>query len=207
MRIAENRRAASLVLLALALALLIAGGFVSFADRGGPDWIFPMGPLAIFPAAAAVVVAWPEPRARLWLGIVLAVLTLLIVWQHVVNVSFRFVWAGSEGELVFFEVFLVLLSCLLLTTAGVALGAKPWLLRIPAYLIGTAVLSITVGLLSTWFFGRSCTGEEEEGCVAAAAGLVVGVAVGLIVSPVLIVVIELILWLLRRRKAPEHAGR
>jgi hypothetical protein len=195
------------VLLAVALGLLVVGGFVSFADGGGPDWIFPLGPLAVVPAAAAVVVAWPEPRARLWLGIVLAVLTLLIVWQHVVNVGFRFIWAGSEDELVFFEGFLFLLSCLLLATASVRLGASRWLLRIPAYLIGAAVLTTGVGLASATYFGSSCTGEEEEGCMAAAGGLVVGVAAGIIVCPVLIVVIELILWRLRRRKAAEPSGR
>ncbi|NIK59946.1 hypothetical protein [Kribbella shirazensis] len=207
MRIALNRLTASLALLAVTLGLLAAGGFISFTDGGGPDWTFSVAKLMVIPAAAAVVVAWPEPKARLWLGIVLGVLTLLIVWEQVVNVSFRFIWVGSEAELMYFEGFVFLLSCLLVTTAGVALGAKPWLLRIPAYLIGIAAVTMTFGLLSAWFFGRSCTGEEEQGCMAAAGGLVVGMAAGIIVCPLLILVVELILWVRRRRKAAEVGSR
>lgn len=206
MKIAEHRRTVALVLLAVALGLLFAGRFVSF-DGGSLDWIFPLGPLAVVPAASAVVVAWPEPRARLWLGIVLAVLTLLIIWQHVVNVDFRFIWAASEGELLFFEVFLILLTSMLLASAGVALGGRRWLLRIPAYLIGTVVLSTAVALVSASYFGRGCTGEEEEGCMAALGGLLVGATVALVASPVLIVAIELTLWWRRRRKAAEVGGR
>jgi hypothetical protein len=202
MKIAERRLTVALVLFAVALGLLVAGRFVSF-DAGSLDWIFPLGPLAVLPAVAAVVVAWPEPKARLWLGVVFALLTLLIIWQHVVNLSFRFIWAASEGELLFLEVFLVLLTSVLLASAGVALGGRRWLLRIPAYLIGTVVLSITVALISASYFGRACTGEEEQGCMAALGGLLVGAAVALVVSPVLIVLIEVILWWRRRRKAAE----
>jgi hypothetical protein len=206
MRIAEHRRTVALMLLAVALGLLVAGRFVAF-DSESVDWIFPLGPLAMIPAVAAVVVAWPEPKARLWLGIAFAVLTLLIVWQNVVNVSFRFIWASREGELQFFALFLFLLSCLLVASAGVTLGAPRWLLRIPAYLIGTAVLSITVALIGASYYGRTCTGDEEEGCMAALGGLVVGGAVALFVSPLLILVTELILWRRRRRKAAEVGGR
>jgi hypothetical protein len=205
MKIAEHRRTIALLLFAAALGVLVAGRFVSF-DAGSLDWIFPLGPIAAIPAAAAVVIAWPEPKARLWLGMAFAALTLLIVWQNVVNISFRFIWTSSEGELQFFELFLFLLSCLLLATAGVSLGAPRWLLRIPAYLIGTAVLSITVALIGASYYGRTCTGDEEEGCMAALGGLVLGGAVALFVSPVLIVLTEVILWRRRRRKAAEVGG-
>ncbi|WP_350276550.1 hypothetical protein [Kribbella sp. HUAS MG21] len=204
MRIAEHRRTIALVLLAVALGLLVAGRFVSF-DAGSLDWIFPLGPLAGIPAVTAVVVAWPEPKARLWLGIALAVLTAFIVWQSVVNVGFRFIWTSREAELPFFELLLFLLSCLMLATAGVALGAPRWLLRIPAYLIGVAVLSIVVAGITGWYYARTCADAEEGGCMAVLGALTWGAGV-VVASPVVILVIEVILWRRRRRKAAEAGG-
>ncbi|HET6743337.1 MAG TPA: hypothetical protein VFH76_30560 [Kribbella sp.] len=197
--IEERRRTVAVALVAVALGLLFAGRFVTFED-GGLDWLFPLGLLAVLPAVASLIVAWPDPRARLWLGIVLAALMLLIGWQGAVNDEFRFVWGSWEGEFWFFEVFLFLLSSVLLTTAGVALGGRRWLLRIPAYLIGMFVLAIAVAAITATYYGSTCTGDEEEGCLAALGGLVWGAA-AFVASPVLIVVIELLLWWRRRHKA------
>lgn len=201
MMIEERRRTVALVLVAVALGLLFAGQFVTFGSGGAPDWLFPLGLLAVVPAVASLIVAWPDPRARLWLGSVLAVLMLLIGWEGAVNDDFRFVWGSWEGEFWFFEVFLLfLLSCTLLTTAGVALGGRRWLLRIPAYLIGMFVLAVAVAAIMAGYYGRTCTGDEEEGCLAPLGGLVWGAA-AFVASPVLIVVIELLLWWRRRHKA------
>ncbi|TCC04947.1 hypothetical protein E0H45_22965 [Kribbella soli] len=63
MRVEGRRRTVSLVLFAVALGLLGAGGFVQFRDTSGfgsSYWIFPLGLLSVVPAVAAVVVAWPE---------------------------------------------------------------------------------------------------------------------------------------------------
>ena len=94
MRVEGGRRTVSLVLFAVGLGLLCVGGFVQFDDTSGfgsDRWIYPLGLLAVVPAVAAVVVAWPEPRARLSLGIVLGALTVLMIWQDIANEGFRLI--------------------------------------------------------------------------------------------------------------------
>jgi hypothetical protein len=197
----ERRRTVALILVAVALGLLFAGRFVTFDPSvDSSDWIFPIGLVAILPAAAAPLVAWPEPRALLWLAVVLTVLTLLIAGLGWAVGSFRFVWSGSEGELWLLVIVLFLLSTTLFAVAGVAFGRGWWLVRIPAYLTTLFVLFVSVTWIVTDYYERSCTGQEEEGCWAGLGGLFMGGIAVLLALP-LIVPVELILWWGRRRKA------
>lgn len=200
-----KRRTGSLGLLVVALGLLAAGSFVQFDDTSGfgsSQWKLPLGVLAAVGAIAAVVVAWPEPKARLWLGIALGVVAGLVIWQDAVNDGFRFVWNQSEGELREFELALVMLVVVLLTTAGAALGGGRWLLRLAAYVVGTAVLSVVVTLVAAATYeARQCAGRDED-CLAALGGLLWGAGT-VAVCLVAVVVIESILWAKRVRKRRE----
>ncbi|HWD83357.1 MAG TPA: hypothetical protein VG497_30865 [Kribbella sp.] len=203
-----RRRTFSLVLLALTLVLLAVGRFVEFDDTSGfgsTDWNLPLGILAAAAAVAALVIAWPEPKARLWLGIALGVLTVLVIWQDAVDDGFRFVWNQSEGELREFELGLALLVVVLLTTAGAALGGGRWLLRVAAYVVGVAVVSVVVALVAAAYYeAHECAGQDE-GCLAPLGGVVWG-AGAVVACLVAIAVIELILWRRRRPKRAEVRG-
>ena len=208
MRVEGRRRTVSLVLFAVGLGLLCVGGFVQFDDTSGfgsDQWIFPLGLLAVVPAVAAVVIAWPEPRARLALGIVLGVLTVVLIWQDIANDGFRFIWNQNEGELQQLEIVLFVLAFVLLTTAGARLGGGQWLLRAAAYLVGTVVVSLVATVIGIAYHGETGCAPDAEECLAALVGIFWGAA-AVVVCLVAVVVIELILWSRRRRKAAEVAG-
>lgn len=196
------------MLFAVALGLLGAGGFVQFRDTSGfgsSYWIFPLGLLAVVPAVASVVVAWPEPRARLSLGIVLGVLTVVMIWQDIVNDGFRFIWNQNEGELQQLEIVLFVLAFVLLTTAGARLGGGRWLLRAAAYLVGTVVVSLVVTVIGMMYHDKTGCAPDAEECLAGLLGILWGAA-AVVACLVAVVVIELILWSRRRRKAAEVTG-
>ena len=208
MRVEGRRRTVSLVLFAVGLGLLCAGGFVQFDDTSGfgsDQWIFPLGLLAVVPAVAAMVIAWPEPKARLALGIVLGVLTLVLIWQDLANDGFRFIWNQNEGELQQLEIVLFVLAFVLLTTAGARLGGGRWLLRAAAYLVGTVVVSLVATVIGVVYYGETVCADDAEECLAPLAGIFWGAA-AVVVCLVAVVVIELILWSRRRRKAAEVPG-
>jgi len=118
-----SRRTISLLLLVVALGLLFAGGFVQFDDTSGfgsERWILLLGGLACVAALVSVVAAWPDPKARLWLGIALAVLTGLLVWGSISNDGFRFIYHRSEGELALLELAIGLVAFVL-----IANGVQP----------------------------------------------------------------------------------
>jgi hypothetical protein len=110
---------AALGLFGLGLGLLCVGGFVQLDDTSGfgsEAWIMPLGVLALLAGLASVVVAAQDSGARRWLGAVFAVLVALLAWQSSTNAGFRFIWAGSEGELIQFQVGVGLLALVLLAT-------------------------------------------------------------------------------------------
>lgn len=196
------------MLFAVGLGLLCVGGFVQFDDTSGfgsDQWIFPLGLLAVVPAVAAVVIAWPEPRARLSLGIVLGVLTVVLIWQDLANDGFRFIWNQNEGELQQLEIVLFVLAFVLLSTAGARLGGGRWLLRAAAYLVGTVVVSLIATVIGIVYYGETACADDAEECLAPLAGIFWGAA-AVVVCLVAVVVIELILWSRRRRKAAEVPG-
>ncbi|TCC37585.1 hypothetical protein [Kribbella speibonae] len=209
MRVEGGRRTVSLALFAVGLGLLVVGGFVQFNDTSGfgsDRWIYPLGLLAVVPAVAAVVVAWPEPRARLSLGIVLGVLTVAMIWQDIANDGFRFVWNQNEGELQQLELVLFVLAFVLLTTAGARLGGGRWLVRAAAYLVGTVVVTLVVTVIGMVYYGETACADDAEECLAPLAGIFWGAA-AVVACLVAVLVIELILWTRRRRKAAEVTGR
>jgi hypothetical protein len=208
MRVEGRRRTVSLVLFAVGLGLLCVGGFVQFDDTSGfgsDQWIFPLGLLAVVPVVAAVVIAWPEPRTRLALGIVLGVLTAVLIWQDIANDGFRFIWNQNEGELKQLEIVLFVLAFVLLTTAGARLGGGRWLLRAAAYLVGTVVVSLVVTVIGMVYHGETGCAPDADECLAPLLGIFWGAAA--VVACVLAIVgIELILWFRRRRKTAEVTG-
>lgn len=215
-----SRRSVSLVLLAVALGLLVAGGFVQFDDTSGfgsEQWILPLGGLAFVPAVASVVTAWPAPKARLWLGIALAVLTGLLVWLSITDDGFRFIWNRGEGELALLEFTTGLVAFVLIAngvqpapaggTAAVGPGAARsgpgrWLVRTAAYLCGTVFVVLAAIAAGADYYTRTECPEEGD-CLALLGGFVWG-AVALLGCGVAVLVIEIVLW--RRRKTAEVAG-
>ena len=200
----RRRRTISLGLLVLALVLLALGRFVRFDDAGlGGN--LALGVLAAAAAITGLLLAWPEPKARLWFGIALGVLSVLVIWQDVVNDGFRFVWSQGEGELREFELGLLVLVVVHLTTAGAALGGGRWLLRVAAYVAGAAVVAVVVTLVGTAYYqAHQCAGHEED-CLALVGGLLWG-AGAVAVCLVVVVVIEVILWRGRRLKRGDLRG-
>ena len=197
-----RRRTASLACLVAGVGLLFAGRFVQFDDFSGfgsERWIFPFGILALILAVAAVVIAWADPRTRLWLGIALAILLALLVWQHAVNDGFRFIWTSDEGELAQLEVVVALVAVVLMTTAGAALGGGRWLVRAAAYLCGSVALVFVAFLAGlTYYDATVCKGNDGD-CLAPLGGMVWGL-VAIPVCLVAIVVIELVLWRRTKRR-------
>ena len=206
------------MLLVVALGLLFAGGFVQFDDTSGfgdEQWILPLGGLAFVPALASAVAAWPDPKARLWLGIALAVLTALLVWGSISNDGFRFIWNRSEGELALFEFATGVVAFVLIAngvqpapaseTAAEPSAAQPgagrWLVRTAAYLCGTIVVVLVAIAAGADYYTRTECPEEGD-CLAPIAGFVWGVlavpACGLVV-----LVIEIVLSRRRRRRTAE----
>jgi zinc transporter ZupT len=182
------------------LVLLAAGRFVQFDDTSGfgsDQWIFPLGLLAPVPAIAAVVVAWRHPKARVWLGIALAVLAGFLVWQMTANSGFRFIWSRDEGELAQLTIALGLVAALLVAT-GVQ---KRWLIRAAVYLCGCAVLVLIAVVAGTAYYDATDCESQDSDCLSLLGGMVWGV-VSLPIAAVAIVVIEVVLWR-RRNRQPQ----
>ncbi|MFD3402250.1 hypothetical protein ACFWUU_16320 [Kribbella sp. NPDC058693] len=217
-----SRRSISLLLLTVALGLLVAGGFVQFDDTSGfgaEQWILPLGGLAFVPALASVVTAWPDPKARLWLGIVLAALTGLLIWESISDDGFRFIWSRSEGELALLEFATGLVAFVLIANgvqpaAADATAMEPgvtqqpgpgrWLVRTAAYLCGTIFVVLVVIKAGADYYARTECPEEGD-CLAPIAGFVWG-AVAVPVCGLAVLVIEIVLWRRRRRNTAEVGG-
>ncbi|MFI5692263.1 hypothetical protein ACIA58_10530 [Kribbella sp. NPDC051586] len=217
-----SRRSLSLVLLVVAVGLLFAGGFVQFDDTSGfgsSQWILALGGLALVPTLASVVVAWPDPKARLWTGIALAVLTGLLICESILNDGFRFIWGQSEGELAFLEFATGLVAFVLIangvqpapgseTTAGADAAAQAgpgrWLVRTAAYLCGTIVVVLAAIAAGADYYTRTECPEEGD-CLAGLGGFVWG-AFALLACGVAVLVIEIVFWRRRLRKTAELRG-
>jgi hypothetical protein len=175
------------------------------SDVGSEAWNLPLGYLAAVLAVFSVAVAARHARARLWLGVVMAVLVAFLVWQSFANTVFRFVWARDEYEFLLFQVGLGVLAFALIATglqpAGESGRDRPsagrWLVRAVVYLAVTLLAAWMVGLAATRYYEKTqCVGMDEN-CLAGLGGLVWGmgtVAAGVVAA----VVIELVL--LRRRR-------
>jgi len=175
------------------------------------------------PAVAAVVVAWPEPRARLSLGIVLGALTVLMIWQDIANEGFRFVWNEDEGELVILEFITGLVAFVLIAngvqpapsgdtaigTAGGTAAAQPgagrWLVRTAVYLCGTTVVVLAAFGVGADYYARTECPEDGGDCLAPLGGVVWG-ALAVPACGIAVLVIEIVLSRRRRRKAAEVTG-
>ncbi|MEV8371285.1 hypothetical protein AB0P21_01010 [Kribbella sp. NPDC056861] len=200
----------ALALLVVGLALLGAGGFVQFDDAtgfGSDQWNLALGGLAAVVTVAAIGVAWANATARLWLGVVLGVLDVLLIWQTVANDGFRFVWHSDDAGLFLFEVVLGLIALVLIATGlqpsgrlvgGPKVGAGRWLVRVAAYLCGTAVLTYFA------FFAGIDHYDSQHDCLnydcdlGGLEGMVWSmVAIGL--CALIAVTVEVTLWIRRRR--------
>ncbi|TCM42653.1 hypothetical protein [Kribbella sp. VKM Ac-2568] len=209
---------AAVGLFGLGLALLGVGRFVQLNDNsgfGGEEWIMPLGVLALLAALASLVVAAQDSRARLWLGAVLAALVALLVWQTTTNPGFRFIWAGSEGELVMLQVGLGLLALVLLATGfqprssrevgragrgSGAGGAGRWMVRGAVSLCCCALITYVAAMAGIAHFEAvECTDPDEMCELAGLQGLVWGV-IALPASLVVALVIELVLRRRRRQR-------
>ncbi|RZU24449.1 hypothetical protein EV645_0091 [Kribbella rubisoli] len=216
-----SRRTISLVLLVVALGLLFAGGFVQFDDTSGfgdEQWILLLGGLALVLALASVVAAWPQPQARLWLGIALAVLTGLLVLGSISNDGFRFIWNRSEGELALLEFATGLVAFVLIAngvqpaptgeTAAEPGADRPgpgrWLVRAAAYLCGTMVAVLVAIAAGADYFTRTECSDDGD-CLALLGGFVWG-AVAVLACGLAVLVIEIVLWRRRRGKTAEVGG-
>jgi hypothetical protein len=192
----------SVGLLVVGLALLAAGRFVQFGDTSGSgsdQWIFPLGLLAPVPAIVALVVAWRSPKARLWLGIALAVLAGFLVWQMTTNGGFRFIWSRDEGELAQLTIALGLVAALLIATGL----QKSWLVRAAVYLCGCAVLVLIAVVAGTAYYDATDCESQDSDCLSLLGGMVWGV-VALPVAAVAIGVIEVIRWRRRNRQPQDR---
>ncbi|WP_405058418.1 hypothetical protein OG474_37570 [Kribbella sp. NBC_01505] len=204
----KNRGLIASALLVVGLVLLAVGGFVQFHDftgHGSEEWNLPLGFVAAVLGIAAVVIAWPLPKARIWLGAELAVLSVLLIVLGVANTGFRFVWARDEFELAAFEFLLLLLAVVLIGTALSVRLSAGWPLRVVAYVLGTALLSYLAVRVGTAYYDRTmCTGDDTTDCLALLGGLFWGVG-AFVVCLVAIVVTEIVLWRRRRTSAMSVA--
>ncbi|MFC5268214.1 hypothetical protein ACFPJ1_39425 [Kribbella qitaiheensis] len=203
---------AAVGLFGLGLALLGAGRFVQLDDSSGfgsEEWIMPLGVLALLAALASVIVAAQDSKARLWLGAVLAVLVALLVWKTSTNVGFRFIWAGSERELIMLQVGLGLLALVLLATGFQQKrssevdrrgGGGRWMVRGAVYLCGCALATYVAAIAGIAHFEAVECRDPAEMCeLAGLEGLVWGV-IALPASIVVALAIELVLWRRRRQR-------
>jgi hypothetical protein len=198
----------ALGLLALGIVLLAVGGFVRFRDYSGfgsDQWIRPLGFLAALLALAGIGVACVTAQSRRWLGGALLVLDLFLIWQSATNDGFRFVWNHDEGELFLLQVLLGLVGLVLIATGlqpfkRPAPGSGRWLVRAAAYACGAAVatyLAVNAGVQH--YDTTSCTDPGADCDLSGLEGMVWGL-VALGVSAVVVVVIEVALWVVRRRR-------
>ncbi len=203
----KDRGLIASALLVVGLVLLAGGGFIRFDDFSGHgflEWNLSLGFVAAVVGIAAVIAAWPLPKARTLLGIELAALSVLLIVLGAVNTGFRFVWARDEFELGALEFILFLLAIVLLATAQAArTGAGGWL-RFVAHLLGTTVVVYGTFRVGVEYYDRTMCGSDESGdCLAVLGGLFwAGGAV--VVCAIAIAVIEGVLW---RRRRPYQGPR
>ncbi|MFC9688439.1 hypothetical protein ACFTSF_07835 [Kribbella sp. NPDC056951] len=204
----KNRVLLSSALLVLGLILLAVGGFIQFHDVSGfgwEQWNRPLGYVAAVLGIAAVVAAWPLPKARTMLGIELAVLSGLVILLGLANTGFRFIWVREEFEMVAFEFILFLLAIVLVATARAArTGAGGWL-RLVGYLLGTTVLVYGTFLVGVEYYDRTMCGSDDSGDCLAVLGALFWAGGAIVVCVIAIAVIEGVLW--RRRhpsRVPQH---
>ncbi|TCC30598.1 hypothetical protein [Kribbella sindirgiensis] len=229
----QRRTGVSLVLLALGLGFLFAGRFVQFDDTsgvGGGEWILPLGLLAIVAAVASIVVAWPEPKARLRTGIALVVLFAGVLWQLVGDDGFRFVWHRDEGGLVLFEFVLGLTGFGLIAT-----GAQPaepdgpgpmaeelraadaerqkyrvhqerrWMVRAWLYLCGTAVLTLLAFAIGISVYESTECDDGSNQCDLAVVGGMAWAVTAFVAGVVAITIAECV-RAIRRDRARRTSG-
>ncbi len=206
----------ALSLLVAGLAFLHVGQFIQFDDISGfgsDDWVMPLGVLAGFTAAGSVVVASADRTARRLLGSAMMVLDLLVIWQAWTNDGFRFVWAGDEGELLYFQLALGMTALVLMTPRFYTTSTSPgssrqtvsmsgWV-RALAYVGSTLIVVFAAFFLGTAHFeSTQCSGPNFDGeCdVAAIAGFLWAAA-----AVVLMAVAVATLEVLRRRRAPARS--
>ena len=178
-RVAVTRRSVALLLLALALVLLWAGGFLALDDIDGfghEAWLLPVGALAALAAVAAVAVALSDPLcAGRAVGWALAVLVGTVVALDVVDPGLRFVWTDGEGELRMLQAALVVVAVGLLVggrgrrpTGGLRRTTGTWLVL---WLLGTVVAVVVAFLVgAARFEATECAGAEVECDIAGIAG-------------------------------------
>jgi len=205
----KNRGLVGSALLVAGLVLLAAGGFVQFDDVSGfgsEQWNLPWGYLAAVLGIAALVVAWPLPKARIWLGAELAALSVLLIVVGIAKTGFRFVWARDEFELAAFEFVLLVLAVILIGTALSVRLRAGWPLRIVAYVCGTTLLGYLAVRVGTAYYDKTmCSPEDSGDCFALLGGMFWG-AGAVVVCLVAIVVIEVVLWRRRRSSVMPVAG-
>ncbi|MFI5707306.1 hypothetical protein [Kribbella sp. NPDC051620] len=192
----------ALGLLGLGIVLLGAGGFVRFHDTSGSGsdrWILPLGFLAAVLAAGGAGVAFVSTQSRRWVGGVLLLLDVVLVWQSASNDGFRFIWMADEGELILLEVAIGLIGLILLALSiqlpQPAAGGPHWLARLALYLSGVVVVVI-VGFFigERWYesrhcgVGEGCDPDDLSGLVWGVTGSLIALAMGVVV----IVVIEVV---------------
>jgi peptidoglycan/LPS O-acetylase OafA/YrhL len=202
----------SVGLLAMGLVLLAVGGFVRFDDFSGDgsnEWNLPLGAMAVVAAIAAVLVAWKDAKARVWLGAALGVLFGFLLWQNIANTGFRFIWHQDEGELAQLTIGVALVAAVLVAT-GVQSSGKPaagrWLVRAAVYLCGCAVLVLLAVVAGTAYYDATDCESGDSDCLSLLGGMVWGV-VSLPVAAVAIVVIEVVLQRRRKRlRQVDEAG-
>ncbi|WP_132210493.1 hypothetical protein [Kribbella steppae] len=195
-------------LLAMSLVLLAVGGFVQFDDFSGDgsnEWNLPLGAIAVVGPIGAVLVAWKDAKARVWLGVALGVLFGFLLWQKIANDGFRFIWHQDEGELAQLTVVVVLVAAVLVAT-GVQSKSEPaagrWLVRAAIYLCGCAVLVLVAVVAGTAYYNATDCENADPDCLSLLGGMAWGVF-SLPVAAVAIVVIEVVLQRGRKRRRAE----
>ncbi len=203
-RAITQRAALALGLFVVGFVLLCVGRFVQFSDvtgSGSGEWVLPLGYLAALAGVASVVAAWSEAKARLWLGCLMALLLVFLVWQVVANSAFRFVWAADEGELLMFQVALGVVALALIATGlqpprkaegAASTGRGRWLVRAVIYLAATLLTAYVMYLIGTDYYQRTDCPDLETDCLAPVGGFIWGL-LSVPVCLVAVVVIELVL--------------
>jgi hypothetical protein len=193
-------------LLGLAIVLLGVGGFVRFDDYSGTGsdrWVVPLGFLAAVLAVAGGAVSCVTAQSRRWFGGALVVLDAFLILQCSVNRGFRFVWVNDESEMVLLQ---VVLGCVALTLIATGLqsfkrpapAAGRWLVRAAAYACGAVIATVVAVLAGIRHYETDvCTNDDCD--LGGLEGMVWGM-VALGVSVVVVLVIELTLWVVRRRR-------
>ncbi|GAB2868213.1 hypothetical protein [Nocardioides pacificus] len=212
-----KRTGAGLALFGAGLLALVAGRFVGIGEKAQNDSdqeVLPLAVLAAVLAIASVVVALRERGARRALGVASAALLVVLVVLGLWGGGFRFVWAGGEGELFYFELVLGLAALFLLTPrfwasgdagghgAGAARRLTAWA-RVSLHALALVVLVLTAFTAGAEHFSDThCSGPDFDGeCDVAALEGLLWVAVATVLFAVVVTVVEV---RLARRRPQEH---